>query len=236
MAANPASAQETDIRSIGPWHTTVEVTDHGHMIGDPASETVLTEFISYTCAHCAKFAVEGEPRLEIALIASGKMRLEVRSFIRNALDLTVSMLVACGEPRKFKGNHAAFLRSQDRWLEAARNAPQAQQAIWGRGDRSARLSMASALGLSDKMTRQRGYSVIEINRCLSDDAFAAQLMNNTNDARAEFAIADKPSFALDGEILPNVHEWRTLYPVLITHFQSLEGADREPELGESQFD
>ena len=231
----PVSAQDLAPPKTGPWHSNVEVTDDGHVIGDPDAETVLTEFVSYTCGHCATFAKQGDPALDIAFISSGKLRFEVRSFIRNALDLTVSMMVACGAPKKFKGNHAMFMRSQDDWLQRAMNAPQSQQAAWGRGDRAARISMANSLGLIDKMTKQRGYTLPEVNACLGDDTKAQQLMVGTQNAAADYQISGTPSFALNGETLPQVHSWQSLYPALKVHFAALDEADSEPQLGESQF-
>lgn len=233
-ATSPLAAQES-APTTGPWHTNVEVTEAGHVIGDPDAETVLTEFVSYTCGHCATFAKQGDAALDIAFISNGKLRFEVRSYIRNALDLTVSMLVACGDPSNFKGNHAMFMRSHDDWLKKAAAAPQSQQAIWGRGDRNARMSMASALGLSDKMTKQRGYALPVVNTCLADDAKAQALMLGTQSAARDFGINGTPSFALNGETLQNVHSWQSLYPVLQAHYKAMDDTDREPQLGESQF-
>ncbi|MEL6877664.1 MAG: thioredoxin domain-containing protein [Pseudomonadota bacterium] len=234
-ATSPVSAQDVSTK-IGPWMNTVEVTETGHVIGNPDAETVLTEFVSYTCSTCARFSVEGDPALDLVYISTGRLRFEVRPFIRNALDLTISMLVACGDPKKFKGNHAMFLRSQGKWLPQAANAPKSQQGIWGRGDRGARMSMSSALGLSDKMIKQRGLSRVEVNTCLADDAKAQSLMANTNAAAAQFDIDGTPTFAINGEVLPEVHGWEALYPALTAHFEALRNPNAEPELGESQFD
>ena len=82
----------------GNWQTTIARTDRGHLIGDPKADTKLVEFISYTCPHCADFAARGEPALELVLLMPGKISLEVRPVIRNALDITISLLVQCGDP------------------------------------------------------------------------------------------------------------------------------------------
>ncbi len=238
-ASTPAATQEpnseTQTRS-GPWHTAAEQTDDGHIIGNPEAETLLSEFVSYTCGHCATFTKQGDPVLDIAFISPGKLRFEIRPYIRNALDLTISMLAACGAPEKFKGNHTMFMRSQGDWLPRAAGAPQSQQAIWGRGDRAARANMSSALGLTDKMIKQRGYSAIEVDTCLADDAMAQKLMQNTIHDAEEFGIQGTPSFAIDGELQKDVHEWRSLEPILVAHIKSKTDADKEPKLGESHFD
>lgn len=200
------------------WHAEVERTDRGYRIGNPEADAALIEFISYTCGHCATFAREGEGALDLALLAPGHLNLEIRPVIRNAIDLTVSLLVGCGPADGFKDRHRMYLMRQDSWLDKARTAPQAQQAIWARGDRDARLNAARALDLDD-MLAERGTSMADINTCLANDAAALELIRNGNADRDEFAVPGTPSFALDGELLNEVHTWGALYPVLAARFR-----------------
>ncbi len=215
--SDPSSAFTGDTRRAA-WHAEIERTERGHLIGNPDADAALIEFISYTCGHCASFAREGESALDIALLAPGIMSVEVRSVIRNPIDLTVSLLVACGTATGFKNRHRMYLLSQDAWLAKARSAPAAQRAIWARGDRTGRLNAARALDLDD-MLAERGTSMADINTCLSDDAAALKLIRDGNADRAEFAVPGTPSFALDGELLPEVHDWSALYPVLAERFR-----------------
>lgn len=212
----PSAFRTGDRRAA--WHAEVVATERGYMIGNPDAEASLIEWISYTCGHCATFAREGEGALDLALLAPGHMNVEVRPVIRNAVDLTISMLVQCGGEEEFKDRHRMYLLQQDKWLEKARTAPQAQQASWGTGSKSARLSMAAALDLDD-MLATRGASRMEITTCLSDDAAAQKLMQNVAADRDEFAVPGTPSFALDGELLEGVHTWGTLYPVIAERFK-----------------
>lgn len=199
------------------WQATITRTPRGHLIGNPEADGRLIEFISYTCPHCAQFAIEGEPAIELALLGPGKLALEVRPVIRNAIDLTVSLLAQCGDPAGFKTRHQVLMLSQSDWLARAENAPQSQQQIWARGDKAARMKMASALGLS-AMLAKRGQSQAEIDACLMDDAAAKALIRNARDDYDEFAVPGTPSFALDGKLLADVHSWKALYPVLSARF------------------
>lgn len=226
LATGPAAGQQSLANpgssfvpgdNPGNWQTTIQRTERGHMIGNPEADTQLVEFISYTCPHCAHFTAQGEPALELSLLMPGKIGLEVRPVIRNALDLTVSLLAQCGDPAGFKDRHRAFMLSQDEWLGKVRNAPQSQQSIWLRGDRASRMNAASALGLTE-MLLQRGQSIAELNACLMDDAAAQKLLDNGRADSAQFAIPGTPSFALDGKLLNQVHSWDALYPVLSAHF------------------
>lgn len=201
----------------GTWQSTVTRTDRGHVIGNPAAKAKLIEFISYTCSHCADFAARGEMPLEIVLLAPGKMTLEVRPRLRNGLDVTATLLAQCGDPAGFKVRHQALMINQAIWLGKARNAPATQQAIWERADKAGRMNAASALGLT-AMLAERGQSKAELDACVSNDAAAKKLIAAEDADTAEFGINSTPSFALDGKLLADVHNWATLYPVLSARF------------------
>lgn len=206
------SAQPT-----GNWSAIITRTERGHLIGNPEADTRLIEFVSYTCGHCASFAREGDPAIDLTLLTPGKLAVEVRPVIRNALDLTVSLLAQCGDPAGFKERHRAFMYGQSEWIARFRNAPQSQQAIWARADRASRMNAASALGLADMLVA-RGQSLAEVNACLMNDAAAKKLLENGDADRAEFKVEGTPSFALGGALLANVHDWSALYPVLSARF------------------
>lgn len=201
----------------GNWQSTIARTERGHLIGNPEADTRLIEFISYTCPHCADFTARGEPALELTLLTPGKAALEVRPVIRNALDLTVTLLAQCGDAAGFKGRHQALMLAQADWLGKARAAPESQRTIWLRGDKAARMNAASALGLTQMLVR-RGQSQAELDACVMDDAAARQLVENGRADQAEFAVPGTPSFALDGKLLAEVHSWEALYPVLSAKF------------------
>jgi protein-disulfide isomerase len=214
--ANPDS-QFAPKDNPGNWQTTIKRTARGHLIGNPEAKVQLVEFISYSCPHCADFAAQGEPAIELALLVPGRAGLEVRPVIRNALDLTVSLLVQCGDPAGFKNRHRTFMLAQDEWLGKAANAPQSQQAIWARGDKAARMNAARALGLT-VLLAQNGESQAALDACVMDDVAASQLIENSRADYAEFAVPGTPSFAIDGKLLDRVHSWPALYPVLSARF------------------
>jgi len=226
LAAVPGTAQQRldNPRSAfagtapqGNWSAAVERTPRGHLLGNPEADSRLIEFVSYTCSHCAQFTIEGEPAIDLTLLIPGKLAVEVRPVIRNALDLTVTLLAQCGDPAGFKDRHRAFMQGQREWLGKFANAPQSQQAIWARADKASRMNAASALGLIDMLVA-RGQSRAEVNACVMDDAAAQAILDNDGADRAEFGITGTPSFALDGKLLGDVHGWAALYPVLSQRF------------------
>lgn len=226
LATGPAIAQQDLSRpdsafvpkdNPGNWQSTIARTDRGHVIGDPKAQTRLIEFISYTCPHCADFTARGEPALELVLLMPGKITLEVRPVIRNELDTTVTLLAQCGDPAGFKARHQVLMLAQADWLGKARAAPDSQKALWLRGDKAGRMNAANALGLT-QMLIKRGESQAQLDACVSDDAAAQRLRDNSKADYTELAVNSTPSFALDGKLLPQVHSWEALYPVLSAKF------------------
>ena len=146
------------------------------------------------------------------------MNVEVRPVIRNSIDLVVSLLVQCGGEDGFKDRHRMYLMQQDKWMQKLRSAPQSQLQGWSRADKASRLSIAAGLDLDD-MLAERGASRMDITTCLSDDATALKLVQNGVADKEEFAVPGTPSFALDGELLNEVHSWGALYPVIAERFK-----------------
>lgn len=214
-----AGAAFVGIAATGtPWHATVTESDRAQTIGNPEAELRLTEFVSYTCPHCATFTMQGEPPLQLAYIGSGKLKMEVRSVIRNDIDLVATMLAQCGDSDKFIRNHTMFMLTQRSWLPVAQRANQGQIARWTGPDKyAARRSIASDLGYYALM-ESRGYTRTDTDRCLADQAVADRLRANTDADFEEFGVQSTPSFAIDGQLLEGVHEWRTLESELNDRF------------------
>lgn len=192
------------------WNTHVVRADGAHVIGNPKATRVLTEFVSYTCPHCGDFARTGDEALKLAHVGPGKLRLEIRHIVRDPVDLTVAMMTWCGDPKKFPQNHAAFMHSQPRWLSLARSTTPAQRQRWSSGDIPARMrAVASDLDFY-KIMEGRGYSRTDIDKCLADTSRANALAANSTRDAERYNVAGTPSFALDGKLLPEVHDWPTL--------------------------
>lgn len=196
------------------WLATVERTPVSHFIGNPDADTTLTEYISYTCPHCRDFAMQGEDILKIGYVQPGKLRFEYRHAAGNPVDLTAAMMARCGAPQKFPANHTALLAAQPQFLSLAKMATKAQTDRWFYGPPAARRrAVASDLRLYDIFER-RGYTRVEIDRCLADDALAARLEAAGEQDRDEKGVTGTPSFAVNGTLLEGVHSWASLRQVL----------------------
>ena len=216
VAASAALADTED--TPGNWVTHVEHSADADMIGNPDAKVLVSEFVSYTCSHCAHFAKEGDGALQLAFIAPGKVRLEVRPVIRNGVDITLTMLAQCGGPDKFIGNHAMLMYRQDEWLNKGRKATAEQRKRWASPDYAAgRRALAADLGLYDMM-ETRGIGRVAVDDCLKDDARANRLIANSEVDRATFGVTGTPSFAINGQLLEDVHDWASLSQALQAQF------------------
>ncbi|MFN2101153.1 DsbA family protein [Altererythrobacter sp. MF3-039] len=207
----PLTAQE----SSGQGSGTVVEDGGAHFVGNPDAELTLTEYVSYTCSHCAHFAADGDPALKLAYIPSGKLRVEYQSFLRNPVDAAASLLTRCGEPWRFPANHHKFMHNQPEWLGKAQKASQSQVQRWGTGPLPERMrAIASDLDFYELM-ETLGYKRTEVDKCLADEA-AVQMLADQTQAAVAIGVQGTPSFALNGSVLDGVHAWAMLQPHLDT--------------------
>lgn len=208
-----AAALAACVGAAPNWNTTVSLTEGGgHRLGNPAAKVQLMEFVSYTCPHCAQFEKEADGPMRLAYVAPGRLSIEVRNVIRNPIDLTATVLANCGPKEKFFLNHAAILRSQDKWLKKLQDAGEAQQQRWRTGTHGAKLrAVATDAGFYQIMA-QRGYDRLQVDRCLSDEAKARQLAAKSKAGAEQYGVEGTPSFALDGTLLAGTHRWADLQP------------------------
>lgn len=195
------------------WNTIVTRTAlDSHLLGNPDAPIKLVEYISYTCPHCAHFEADSDAQLRIGFIAPGKGSIEVRSFVRDPVDMTVALLTHCGPPAKFFANHSAFLRHQTTWMAPLANLTDGQRQRWSNPDFATRTkAIAGDLGLYSLM-EARGYDRTALDRCLADHALADRLAKNTKDAGEKDFVKGTPSFVLDGVPLSGTSTWATLKP------------------------
>ena len=194
------------------WNFTVNQNpDGGHVLGNPQAVVKLTEYVSYTCPHCAHFQAEADGTLHLSYVGSGKVSVEVKHMLRDPIDLAVALLTNCGTKDKFFGNHDAFMRRQQQWIQPLMTATAAQRGRWVTGDNVTRLrAIADDFGLYAIMD-SRGYTRPALDHCLADKAEADRLAAQT-DAAGKLGVDSTPSFTINGVLLAGTHSWDTLEP------------------------
>lgn len=194
------------------WNGTVtQGADGAYTLGNPAAKVKLTEYVSYTCPHCAHFHKEADPTLRLTYVPQGKVSITVEQVLRNPIDLTIAMLTNCGDPKTFFTRHNAFMASQEQWLGKYDGFTAAQTARWTTGPVPSRLrAIASDFDFYATMAHW-SYSRPQVDRCLGDAAILKRVTAQTEEA-GKAGIDSTPSFAIDGEVLTGTHEWKLLAP------------------------
>jgi protein-disulfide isomerase len=211
-----AAAAAQGAPASGPtenWNAVITRTEHdSYVLGNPRAKVKLVAFISYTCPHCAAFEAESEGPLRLSFIAGGQGSLEVRSFVRDGVDLTVAMLTHCGPQSKFFLNHSAFLGSQSSWIAPAVAPSPMQKQRWYSGALATRLRYIATDFHFYQIMETRGYSRAEVDKCLADTALAKRLADGTDKAQKDYAIQGTPSFLIDNILLSGTYSWDVLRP------------------------
>lgn len=192
------------------WTATVAVAEDGtHTLGNPEAKVQLSEFVSYTCSHCASFQKQAEAPLRLAYVMPGTVSVRVVHLVRDPVDLSVALLTNCGDSAGFFERHHAFLHAQSKWLPKVQKATQAQRDRWSGTDIPASMrAIAGDFGFYDLMA-QRGYDRAAVNRCLGDLALARTIMEQRKEA-GRLGVPGTPSFAVDGKLLDSAYDWPTL--------------------------
>jgi protein-disulfide isomerase len=198
------------------WLITVAETKQGSFImGNPDAATKVVEYASYTCGHCATFEANDTPRLKQETVVTGKVSFEIRSLVRDPIDLTLAMLARCGGEKKFFANHQFLMANQ--------------KAISGRTDAITKPT-ADKLGKADyagfmldaynemklgELMQQRGISDEQAKVCLSDKKALADLIAVTDAASATYKVTGTPSFLVNDKLAENIHNYDGLKPLLM---------------------
>jgi protein-disulfide isomerase len=195
------------------WTRTVSMTaDGAYVLGNPRAPTHITEYLSYTCPHCAHFVAEASVPLKHR-VRRGLVRVELRNAIRDAYDLTAAVLARCGGKARVFTDSEALFAQQAAWLQRV----QAYEDM--RGDKEfedtgARLAdIAAATGLTAFMAK-RGLKPQVQRQCLADKRTQDLLAAMAKDAWEDRKIEGTPTLAVNGRLLPGVHDWAGLNAAL----------------------
>lgn len=218
LAAAPAPAL-TAAPQAGPaasadWSRSIAATPAGGIrMGNPEAPVQVVEFMSLTCGHCATFESAGVPALVRDYVRSGRVSFEVRPHPLDLIAATAALIGSCVAPAQaFAYNHA-LLVSQEQWL-ARMNTLTDQQVseINAAAAPEKRRLIAQHFGL-DAVAARHGLTAPEARACLADEAKADRLVA-TKRAAEQMGVSGTPSFAINGTLAANVHDWAALEPLL----------------------
>jgi protein-disulfide isomerase len=168
---------------------TFDVSAEDFAVGDAKAPITIVEFLSQTCAHCAAFHAEAFPKLNATYIKKGIVRLVVRDFQRNQVDMAASVVGRCLGRESFLKFTDSLLENQPTWL--------------ARPDQDIRA------GLKD-MAQRAGMSGEAFEVCLKQEAEAKRLLAISIQAQKDYCIEGTPTFLLNGKKLDEVGTFEEL--------------------------
>ena len=111
----------------GDWSTVVSATPAGGFVmGNPDAKLKLIEYGSLTCPHCRAFDEEGVTPLIDNYVKTGKVSYEFRNYVRDAFDMSASLIARCNGPKGFFQLTRALYKDQPNWVAKVQAAPQDQ--------------------------------------------------------------------------------------------------------------
>lgn len=182
----------------------------GHVLGNPAAQTKLVEYVSYTCSHCAHFVGEASQPLRDRYVKGGTLSVEVRNAVRDKYDLTAALLARCGGPRRFFGNHEALFANQDPWMDKL--TIYERDAVKPTEEKAALRDIGQKTGLYALMAK-RGFTPAQLDACINDPGAMKQILAMTDEAWNKVRITGTPSFTLNGTLVRG-SDWTRLQAAL----------------------
>jgi len=215
-----ASTNDAPIKAIkapnGDWSKLVSKTDAGgYVMGNPNADVKLVEFGSMSCPHCAAFDAEGSEKLINDYVKTGRVSYEFRNFVRDPLDLTISLVTRCAGPdRFFQLTHEAY-GSQKQIFETLQAAPAEKlQALQSDQGATAFAEYARLSGLQ-QWAAQRGLPSGKTGVCLSNQQEIDKLVQMNGDTTTQYPeFTGTPSFTINGTMLKETATWDKLEPQL----------------------
>ncbi len=186
----------------------------GFVIGNPDAEVRISEYISYTCSHCANFEINQAPILKNQHIAKGNVSLEIRNHVRDPLDFTIAILARCGGSDKFYSNHAMFMLEQSNIIRRYQTLSPDDISAWSTQSMSDySRDVMKSLQL-DTLLKSNGHSDAQIEQCLTDEQAQQIVSQMTMHSALIQRIAGTPAFLINDEYQPAVGSLDTLAPYL----------------------
>ena len=214
-SAAPAKIEQVAPPKGGDWTQVVNPTPAGGFVmGNPNAKVKLIEYGSLTCPHCKAFDDEGVPHL-LDYVKSGQVSWEFRNYVRDAFDLTASLIARCNGAKGFFPLTRAFYKDQATWVGKIQATPQDQlQKMQDLPPNTQFVELAKVAGFPD-WAAARGVPQAKSQQCLSNEKSVDQLVQMTSDVTNQYPeFQGTPTFILNGAMVPETATWDKLEPAL----------------------
>ncbi|MBN8875280.1 MAG: DsbA family protein [Rhodospirillales bacterium] len=147
-------------------------------IGSPDAKTVVGEYFSLTCTHCAAFAQQTMPKIKSELIDTGKVRWVFHDFPLDQVALTAAMVARYLPVDRYEPFVNALFASQDRW------------------------AFARGVNSNDelaKMAALAGMSRATFDKAVADTDLRNWILQQQDADQKKWNVDSTPSFVVDGK-------------------------------------
>jgi protein-disulfide isomerase len=212
----PVKLQQVKPPKGGDWSQVVNATGAGgFLMGNPNAKVKLVEYGSLTCPHCREFDEKGVPLLIGKYVKSGQVSWEFRNYVRDAFDLSASLIARCNGAKSFFPLARALYKDQPTWVGKIQAAPPAQlEQLQNLPPEQQFVRLAGVAGLQ-QWAAMRGVPVAKSNQCLANTKSVDELVQMTGDATTQYPdFPGTPTFIINGTMLEKTATWEDLEPKL----------------------
>ena len=214
----PVKLEQVNPPKGGDWSEVVNPTAAGGFVmGNPNAKVKLIEYGSMTCPHCKAFDDEGVPTLIDKYVKSGQVSWEFRNYVRDAFDVTASLIARCNGAKSFFPMTRALYKDQANWVAKIQQAPEDQLKQMQDLPPSQQFgALAKVAGFQD-WAAARGLPSAKSAQCLSNEQSVNQLVQMASDATTQFPeFPGTPTFIINGTMVKDTATWEKLEPALRT--------------------
>ena len=200
----------------GDWTKIVTQTPAGgFLMGNPNAPVKLVEYASMTCPHCAEFAETGVKPLVDKYVKSGRVSFELRNYVRDPLDIAMSLIARCGGAERFFPLTDALFKSQPEIFQRVQTASSEQQQSLSQLPPARQFAGYAQLAGLQQWAAMRGVPSARQQQCLSNQAEIDKLVQMAGDATSELPnFPGTPTFTINGKMVEDGGTWAQLEPKL----------------------
>jgi protein-disulfide isomerase len=149
------------------------------VMGNPDAQTVIIEYASLTCPHCARFHADTLPKIKAQYIDTGLVKFIYRDFPLDRVALQAAQVARCMPAERFFGFLDVLYRQQDQWA-AGRDA-------------NAMVERIKQLGAVAGLSRERATA------CIEDQAMQLKIVGAAQAGERDYKINATPTLVINGK-------------------------------------
>jgi protein-disulfide isomerase len=171
-------------------------------MGNPDAKVRLIEFGSMTCPHCRVFDEEAVPDLISKYVKTGQVSWEFRNYVRDALDVTASLLARCNGAKSFFPVTRAIYKGQAAWEAKIEQAPNDQLTAIDALPTEKKFSALAKLTGLQQLAAASGLPAASSSKCLSDEKSVKELADMDSRAMSDYpGFQGTPAFVINGTLV-----------------------------------